>query len=374
MQGDGVYSRLGKFLGTCTNDQALAAWQKHLAEKLPIKHITAKSYIIQTLSHVLMHYDDSKHKEHVQLEQLFSLEPLLNMLYGEMLTSKKLTSKTNVRAKPAQRQMRYICRKFETSLIISFQHQLKLDTCKLAIIRPLLQLHLQLDNIMLTPRFTHQLLSQLGEQGLNQIYEFYFERFTSNDEQVTRSDREHCLKQMQHLQHTKRTKLLEFLLNASVFNLNDDQKPCTAAEAAIFSRQAASRCVESFFSCLVNKIGTNSEQLFALHEQLRPLLLPLAKKLAKPGIESKLRIKLTPEIRKIWEKVQKVLDTPLSVKEKQAQPLTVIFDALILFLGVAMLTPTTNIGLDVIDDLFICKQHALNSKQDKEKRKSTVTI
>ncbi|XP_064536356.1 myb-binding protein 1A [Drosophila montana] len=366
MQGDGLYARLGKFLATCSSEQVLAAWQQHVAEHLPFKHVTAKSYIIQTLSHVLMHYDDSSRTD-MQLEQLFTLEPLVSMLLAELTAAKKLNSKANAKAKAAQRQLRYICRKFETALLVSFQQQLKQDACKLGILRPMLQLQLQLDNIVQTPRFTQQLLAQLGEQGLEQMYEFYSEQFTSNNELLTRTNREHCLKQMQQLQNSRRNKQLEFLLFASLFHLDDQRKPCTADEAAVFSRQAASRCEETLFSCLVNKIGTNTEQLVALNEQLRPLLGQLAKKLTKPGIEGKLRIKVTPEMRLMWEKVQKVMNAP--AKEKQA--LAVIFDALIMFLGLAMFTPSCNVALDLIDDLFICKQNALKTKQGKDKQRKS---
>ncbi|XP_034490813.1 myb-binding protein 1A [Drosophila innubila] len=367
IQGNGLYARLGRFLATTAGGKLLGDWQQHIVEQLPLKHNTAKGYVIQTLSFILLHFDDSKSSSDSPLEQLFASAPLMSMLLQELSTAKQLTEKSMVKAKPAQLQLRHICRRFEAALLLSFKRQLKQDSSKLAILQHLLELQLQLDSVVQTPRLTQQLLSQLGEQGLQGMYKFYSEQFTSNKEEFSKMHREHCLKYMQLLLHNPQLselkKQIKFLLPISIFHLNEQQEPCNAAEAAAFSRQGAARCEEILFGCLLHKIGNSHEQLEALVAQLRDTLQQLAKLLAKPQIESKLRSQQTPELQQVWKQVQQVVNAAATKDNKQS--LALVFDALILFLGLAMYAPSCNVSIELLNDLFICKQNALKKSKNK---------
>lgn len=360
---------LGKFLAKCSNEQALEAWLKHVIEKLPSNNIVEKSCFISTLTNIIVYMDENKPESRVQLKSIFAAEPLVTMLVEELRAMKKYDNKK--KGGDAKDKMRFICRQFEAAIILCFDQIFKQDDSKLQILRPLLEQQLNLDMIAQTPKLTQTLFTKLSAEGLDQMYDFYFENFTSNNEKLTPSDREHCLKQMQNLMHSKRNQQLRFLLNASVFHLDDQLKKCTAGDAAIFSRQAASRCEESLFNCLVHKLGVNKEQLEDLNQVLRTLLLPFSRKLFKSSNESKLRIKLTPELRKTWEKVQTVVESD-PIKETEIKAYGLIFDTLIMFIGIATLMPNSNMELDIIDDLLICKENAIKSKS--QANESSVSV
>ncbi|KAM8719904.1 hypothetical protein ACLKA7_006028 [Drosophila subpalustris] len=370
----GPYARLGRFLATTANGKLLAEWQQHIVQLLPLKHNTAKGYVIQTFAFILLHFEDGNNaKEDSPLLQLFASEPLMQLLLQELSTAKQLTDKLAKKAKPAQIQLRDICRRFEASLLLSFKCQLKQDGSKLSILKHLLQLQLQLDGIFQTPRLTNQLLDHLGEQGLQSMYTFYSKQFTSNKPEFSKMHREHCLKYMQLLLQSpklsERKKQLKFLLSISIFHLNEQEQPCTPAEAAAFSRQGAARCEEIFFSCLLHKIGNSSEQLEALVSQLRDTLRQLSKLLAQPDIETKLRSKQTPELQAAWQQVLQVLNAPAAAAAAPAaskdnkQTLALVFDALILFLGLALYAPSCNVPIELLNDLFICKKNALKKSK-----------
>lgn len=335
---------------------------------MPLKRNSAKASFIQTLSWLLIHYKG----EIEPVQNLFAEQSLVQLLLQELGAAKLLNARQHKmqlheleKIKPSQLELVEICQNFESSLMVSFAGHLD-ESLKVSILKALLGQQPQVEVVVQTPHLVRLLINTLQENSRRDIYKLYSTVFThtnvEGEQQVTKADREHCLTQMQYMLQTypnlmKNGKSIEFLVNASLFHLNGQKKPCPTNEAAEFSRQAANRCEEILLSCLVHNIGSSREQLAALTELLRRTMTPLIEKLDEPEIDSKLRSKQTPELREAWQQVVKVLQTPA---DPHAQQLPLVFDALILFLGLASFAPSCSISVDLINDLLICKQNALN--------------
>lgn len=382
IQAQNTYEYLGHFLANGTG-QELNEWLQHLLKYLPLKRIYSKAYFIQTLAFILIHYQG----EMEPLQNLFAESSLVSLLLQELAAAKQLNSKQNkqqseeqAKIKASKLELVQICHHFESSLLISFQHHLD-EELKLDILKALLEKQPQLDIILQTPHLVRLLIATIDDNSRRAIYKVYASHFThTNVEeegeqlQVTKADREQCLTQMHSMlqlyPHLMKRNKIDFLLKASLFHLNPEKQPCPAADAAEFSRQAASRCEEILLSCLVHKTGSGRDQLASLVGLLRRTMAPLVEQLKEDNIDSKLRIKQTPELRQAWKQVTKVLQAEPAEEDAPALPL--VFDALILFLGLASLAPSCSITGDLINDLVICKQNALKL-QKKNKKKSKVS-
>lgn len=378
------YEYLGHFLSHGTG-QELLGWQQHLVKQLPLKRNSAKAYFIQTLAFLLMHYKG----EVEPLQKLFAESSLVSLLLQELVAAKQLNSKQNkqqsteqAKIKPSQLELVQVCRHFESSLLVSFQHHLD-EELKVGILKVLLKKQPQLDLMMQTPHLVRILIATMKENSRREIYKLYASHFTHTNVEgegehlkVTKADREQCLTQMHSMlklyPHLMKRNKIDFLFKASLFHLNPEKQPCPAAHAAEFSRQAASRCEEILFSCLVHKTGSSRDQLASLVELLRRTMAPLVDQLKEADIESKLRIKQTPELREAWKQVNKVLQAEPVKEDAPALPL--LFDALILFLGLASLAPSCSISVDLINDLIICKQNALQLEKKNKKKSKVSTI
>ncbi|XP_017962811.1 myb-binding protein 1A [Drosophila navojoa] len=351
--------KLGHFLSACSNEQALEAWMKFVDEKLPTNNIAEKCLILSTLTGIVSHVGHKPEAEsRVQLKKVFGSKPLVAMMIEELKDVKKNATK---KKSLSNNKMDYFCHRLQTSMAICLEHILQKDDTKLEILRPMLEQELNLDSISLKPQFICVPFGCLSTEGLDHIYDFYFHKFTSNNEEMKSSDRVLCLKKMQNIAHSKRDEHLAFLYKAALFNLNDKLKKCTAADASVFSRQAASLCEEAVFNCLVHKLSGNKVQLKNLNKVLRTLLLEISRYSFKPGNESKLRIELTPELRTSWENVLKIVKSD-PIKQKGIKTYGLIFDTLLMFVAAATLLKKSTIDLDIIDDLVICKENAIKSK------------
>lgn len=369
IQSTNIYEYLGHFLANAQGDGKLVtAWQEHLMKQMPLKRNSAKACFIQTLSWLLIHYKG----EVEPVQKLFAEQTLVQLLLQELGAARLLNARQHKmqqneleKIKPSQLELIEICQNFESSLLVSFTGHLD-ESLKLSILKALLEQQPQVEVVVQTPHLVRLLINTLQENSRRDIYKLYSTFFThtnvEGEQQVTKADREHCLTQIQYMLQSyphlmKSGKSIKFLVDVSLFHLNAQKKPCPAKEAAEFSKQTASRCEEILLSCLVHNIGSSQEQLSALVELLRRTMTPLIEKLDEPEIQSKLRSKQTPELRETWQQVVKVLQAPAN---PDAQQLPLLFDALILFLGLASLAPSCSISVDLINDLLICKQNALN--------------
>ncbi|XP_030378773.1 myb-binding protein 1A [Scaptodrosophila lebanonensis] len=350
-QTEGAEERLAKFL--VADSKLLAAWQQFV-DATPLKHNTAKICVIKVISYVLLNYQESTEKDE-QLLALFSI-PFVEFLMAELLVAKQ----KNKSAKPSQLQLRSTCRIFEASLLLSFEKVLKKDAIKLGLLNRLLQVKLQLDTIMHTPRFTQQLLNHLEVPSLKHIYNLYKEKLICPDEEsTTKPMREYCLNQMQFImQHIKfeskednkwRKEQLKFLMFAGLFHLDEKQQPCEPKAAAAFSKQTAARCEEVFFSCILHKCN----DMKSLCKVLRTHVKTLDNQLKVEGTEQMLREPRSEEAQSAWSHVQQTL----LATTKEDDTLDLAYDALILFLGLALCT-RNNIPVALLSDFVICKQRA----------------
>lgn len=383
IQAQQIYEYLGHFIAH-GSAQLLHAWHQHLVKQLPLKRNTSKAYFIQTLSFVLMNYKGKVEP----MQKLFEETSLVSLLVQELAAAKQLNSNQNKpqsaeqkKVKASQLELVKICHHFESSLLVSFQHHLD-EELKVGILKALLKQQPQLDVMMQTPHLARLLTATIQESSRRDIYKVYASHFThtnvegDEDElKVTKADREQCLTQMHSMlqlyPHLMKRNKIDFLLKASLFHLNPEKQPCPAADAAEFSRQAASRCEEILLSCLVQKVGSGRDQLASLVELLRRTMTPLVEQMKEDDIESKLRIKQTPELRDAWKQVKKVLQAEPAEEDAPALPL--LFDALILFVGLASLAPSCSIAVDLIKDLVICKQNALQLEKKTKKKKVSRT-
>lgn len=384
IQTQQIYEYLGHFLAHGSG-QELLAWHQHLVKKLPLKRNSGKAYFIQTLAFLLMNYKG----EVEPLQKLFAESSLVSLLLQELAAAKQLNAKQHkqqsaeqAKIKPSQLELVQVCHHFESSLLVSFQHHLN-EEVKLDILKVLLKKQPQLEVMMQTPHLVRLLIVAMKENSRREIYKMYASHFTHTNVEaegeqlkVTKADREQCLTQMHSMLQLypnllKRNKI-DFLLKASLFHLNPEKQPCPAADAAEFSRQAASRCEEILLSCLVHKAGSSRDQLASLVELLRRTMAPLVDQLKEAEIESKLRIKQTPELRQAWKQVNKVLQAEPAKEDAPALPL--LFDALILFLGLASLAPSCSISVELLNDLITCKQNALQLEKKNKKKTKVSTI
>ncbi|XP_017054527.1 myb-binding protein 1A [Drosophila ficusphila] len=350
-----VYSRLAIFLANGGKD-LLAAWQQFIDSKQPLKLNAAKACVIQVLGNLLL---KMKNKEAQLIFDVFT-PTCVQFLLQELSIAKGDKSETKKRS---QKELREICFKFEGCLLFSFEKQLQSDEVKLQLLLKLFDQKLQLDSVISMPRFSHQLINQLGVESLQKLYDYYT-KLLGSLEDTDKVSLMHCLNQMQFiLQHSKldqevkwRTKQLRFLILASLFHLDAAGKPCEAAKASAFSRHCSARCEEIFMGSLVHKCSG----LAALCQLLNKTLSFLNKELGKPGAESKLRSPRDEALKKPWETVEKLLAKP----SDETDVLGLSFEALILFVSLALCTKST-LSVAVLEDLIICRKSALKkSKKD----------
>ncbi|KAH8274458.1 hypothetical protein KR044_003483, partial [Drosophila immigrans] len=352
---DDVCARLGNFLAVKANLQVFQSFVEHVVSQLPLRHNTAKGCVILTLTYATVHSEGSSEV----------LKPLLQMLLQELATAKQL--KPSEKVKPSQLQLREICLGFENALLLSFEHHLKQDDSKVQLLLSLLNVEFQLDSVMQTPRFTSQLLGQLGAEGVEQMLQFYSQKLIGSSEESYKMHGEHCLKQLQQLlfnpKLTEPKEHLSFMLRIASFHVNASGAACEPKDASAFSRQGAARCEEILYSCLLRKFGKSPEQLTSLVDKLRGTLQSLNALLEQQS-ESKVRAKLTPELKQAWLKIKQLL------KEKpgsKTSTLSLAFDALILCLGLSIYTPNCSAPIELLNDLFLCKENALKTNKKKGK-------
>ncbi|KAH8366645.1 hypothetical protein KR084_009525, partial [Drosophila pseudotakahashii] len=353
IHSDGVYARLAIFLTQGGKDM-LAAWQQFTDAKQPLKFNAAKACVIQVLGHVLLNV---KQKEEQHILDIFT-PTCLQFLLQELSALKGDKSEAK---KPSQQELREICFKFEGSLVLSFEKQLKSEEIKLQLLLKLLEHRLQLDSVTSLPRFSQQLINQLSAESLQKLYDYYSNLLGSLEDE-DRVSRVHCLNQMQIiLQHSKldqeakwRQKQLRHLLLAGLFHLDADKKPCEATKASAFSRQCAERCEEIFLGSLLHKCSG----LPALCQLLQKTLSYLNKEFGKPDAKSKLRSPRDEALQKVWKQVEKLLAKPAEETDIIGQA----FEALILFVSLALCTKLP-LSVTVLEDLIICRKNALQKNK-----------
>ncbi|ALC49679.1 l-1-1Bi [Drosophila busckii] len=361
VQNLNIYGRFGQLLASKGNATLLTAWQQYVLDKLPIKSSHIKCHIICIFTCLLLHYDDSDEQAAQVLVKIFENEELAGMLVDELEAASKLH--TNKTPKAGQLELRSASRKFETALIISMSRQLKQEESKLGILHALLKLRPQLDACTQTPRFCQRLLTALDKDSLNAMLKYYKTQYTSDDEKITKPLRDYWMRQMQYVmlnpKLTKGKKELDFLMLNSIFHLNAEKQPCVRAEAAAFSQQSLPFGEEAFFGVLTHKIDAGPQALHGFSKRLQRIAALLQQHFKETdNIADKLRVTRTPDMLKAWAQVK------LELQDIDPEnTLALVFNVLILFVGVAMYTASCNISVELLQDILKCKQLAFKPKQ-----------
>ncbi|XP_060664879.1 myb-binding protein 1A [Drosophila nasuta] len=357
---DDVCTRLAKFLSHKANGELYKTFVQHVESQLPLRHNTAKGFVIRTLAYVLIHSADGN-------SELFS-PSLIQMLIQELATARQL--KPSEKVKPSQLQLREICLEFEQTLLLSFEHHLQQDASKVKLLRSLLDVELQLDSVTQTPRITSQLLGQLNAEGVKEMLQFYSQKLINANEELYKMHGEHCLKQLQQLlfnpKLTEPKEHLNLILLTASFHVNESGVACEPKKASAFSRQSAARCEEILYSYLLRKPSKSVDLLTTLVDRLRSTLQALNVLLEQQD-ESKVRAKLTPELKQAWLKIKQLLLNEKANSKSTTSSISSAFDALILCLGLSIYTPNCSAPIELLNDLFICKENALKATKKKGK-------
>ncbi|EDV32838.2 uncharacterized protein Dana_GF21931, partial [Drosophila ananassae] len=356
IHSDGVYSRLARFIAS-GGQELLSAWQQFVDAKQPIKFNSAKACVIQVLGHIILNFAE---EDEQPILDLFA-PTTIKFLLQELSSVKGDKSEAK---KPSQKELREIVYKFEGSLLLAFEKQLKKEETKLQLFQKFLEERLQVDLVINLPRFSQQVIGFLGVESLKTLYEFYQTKLTTlgDEEKLNRS---YCLNQMHFiLQNAQlaekeskwRNKQLRQLMLAGLFHLDGSLEPCAASEASAFSRQCSARCEEIFLGSLLHKCPG----LPALCQLLQKNLGFLNKQLSKADAETKLLNQRDEALQKLWPHVEKLLTKPSEESDVVAQS----FEALILFVALALCTKS-NLPVAVLDDLIICRKNAVDKKKKK---------
>ncbi|KAH8321155.1 hypothetical protein KR074_005707, partial [Drosophila pseudoananassae] len=350
IHNEGVYEHLAKFIAY-GGKEVVAALQKFIEGKQPIKFNAGKAFVIQVIGRIFHYYQDEDQQAIVDLFTPTTIKFLLQE------TSNVKNEKGEVK-KPSQLELREAILRFEGSLIMGFKIFLKEEN-KLQLFQKFLDEKIQVDWMINVPRFSHHVINGMAPESCKTMYQFYLNKLVNLSDE-DRFMGTYCLNQLNFILQNSdlaekeskwRNKQLRNMMIAGLFHLDGNLEPCFASEASPFSRQCSGRCEEIFLSLQLHKCPN----LPALVRLLRKNIVFLNKKLALEDAENKLLFKRDKALQKSWPKVEKLLAEPSDESDEVAQS----FEALIYFVAIALCTKST-LPFMVLDDLIICRRKALN--------------